>query len=374
MIAASQRILLAGGGTAGHVNPLLAVVDELRRLEPALKLQWLGSERVESRLVPAYGVEFSQIDIRFSWRRPTPANWGYYFRHILPLISGRPFRQALRALEAFAPQLVLASGGYVAAPALWAAQRLNIPCALLQIDSPPGLVNWWFAPQAWRVFAATEQIIEEYSGRCAREKLVLTGCPALKPRQSRAQFCAAQGLDPARRLLVVMGGSLGAGALQRITRETLSAAAKSLDPRYGQLTLLYIGGERGAAAAADELPDGPITYHPAGYIEHAADALAAADFYLGRSGAATVGELLAAGIPALLAPDPQHADRQQFRNAHALVERGQATVIEQRQLTGELVLEWLKRVWDQPRLPAAQPSPAELIATEILTLWEPQCD
>jgi UDP-N-acetylglucosamine--N-acetylmuramyl-(pentapeptide) pyrophosphoryl-undecaprenol N-acetylglucosamine transferase len=368
--ATQLRLMLAGGGTAGHVNPLLAVAEAVRAAAPGTQLQWTGSERIESRLVPQAGVEFRQLDIRFSWRRPTPGNWGYYRRHILPLLAGRPFRQALAVLQAFRPQLLLASGGYVSAPAVWAAQRLGIPFALLQLDDPPGLVNWWFAPGAVRIYCATDSVVQRFSGRCAVSRLQVAGYPAMKSRLSRSEFYAAQGVDPARKLLLVMGGSLGAGAVHRLARQLLEAAAEQGDPRWKQLALLNVGGEREALAqqALGAGPDGPVTLHQTGYLDHAVDAFAAADFYLGRCGAATAGELVACGIPALLIPDPQHPDRQQYRNADWLGQRGQAQVYEQGQVDGATVLRWLRQVWDTPRLPVPDPPAAQLVAADLLRL------
>jgi UDP-N-acetylglucosamine--N-acetylmuramyl-(pentapeptide) pyrophosphoryl-undecaprenol N-acetylglucosamine transferase len=106
------------------------------------------------------------------------------------------------------------------------------------------------------------------------------------------------------------------------------------------------------------------------YLDDSMGALQAADFYLGRSGAATVGELLAAGLPSLLIPDRQHADRQQYGNAAALVQRGQGQILDERELNGAVLLNWLRQVWDRPRLRATQPSAAQLIAAELESFME----
>ncbi len=117
------------------------------------------------------------------------------------------------------------------------------------------------------------------------------------------------------------------------------------------------------------LAAGPVSFHSTGYLEHAIDALYAADFYIGRAGAATIGELVATGIPALLIPDPQHADRQQYSNARVLVARGQGSVLEQSEVTGERLLTWLDAKWDARRQPAPQPAAADIIASELEQLW-----
>lgn len=369
-----MRIALAGGGTGGHVYPLLAVVRALQQ-ERQPELLWLGSERIESQIVPDAGLPFQQIDIRFSWRRPVPANWGYYRRHILPILLGRPFRQARQALERFKPELLLAAGGYVSAPAIWAAQQLGIATALLEINDPPGLVNWWFAPEAWRVYCISEACAAGFQGRCSQAKLRVSGCPAMPPVRSREEVYAAYGIEPQRRLMLVMGGSLGSGAIHRLVADALSCAREQPDPRWNELAVLDVGGERAELLdlfreTADGGSSGPLQCRTVDYLQDSAGALAAADFYVGRSGAATVGELIASGTQSLMIPDPQHADRQQFGNAKLLSERGQGEILPQEQASGALVLDWLKRVWDRPRSEPPQPPAAQLLARDLLSLWE----
>ena len=374
------RILVAGGGTAGHVSPGLAILDALSQRFAASKgalaltARWMGSSRIEAQIVPAAGVSFSEIDIRFSYRVPVPRNWGYYRQHILPLALGRPFSQALSVLRTFAPHVVIGTGGYVAAPALWAAGRLGIPYALIQLDAKPGLVNWHFAPDAWRVYASTPRVAQAFAGRVSLSKLRVHGFPVQRVRRSRSIVLSELGIDPSRRVLLAMGGSLGAGAVHRAVRELLFAAARDRDPRWSQLSVLSIGGERehlaGDLLNPGVLPAGPMTCHHTGYFPHAIDAVAAADFYVGRSGAASVGELIAQGPPALLVPDPQHADRQQYANAELLVERGQGTVVDQREVSGAGLLAWLRDVWNQPRCLPPQPPAAQAIAADLACLWE----
>jgi UDP-N-acetylglucosamine--N-acetylmuramyl-(pentapeptide) pyrophosphoryl-undecaprenol N-acetylglucosamine transferase len=382
-----QRVLFTGGGTAGHVSPGLAVYHALQRAAqvgratatgPAttnnhLCALWVGSERIESSLVPAAGLSFRQIDIRFSYRRPTPGNWDYYRRHIVPIVLGQPFRQALATLDIFQPDLVIGTGGYVSAPLLWAARQRNVPYALIQCDAPPGLVNWHFAEHAWRIFAATPEVARGFAGRCALSKVQVAGYPVLPRKRSRETLCAELGIDPKRRLLVAMGGSLGSGAVHQAISQLLHAAAQQPSCRGDRLAVLSIGGSREGLAAAildpRTLPAGPVSFHHTGYLEHAIDALYAADFYLGRAGAASVGELVASGIPALLIPDPQHADRQQYSNAGTLIARGQGTVLEQSAVTGVRILQWLDAVWDAQRRPAPQPAAADVIVNELSQLW-----
>jgi UDP-N-acetylglucosamine--N-acetylmuramyl-(pentapeptide) pyrophosphoryl-undecaprenol N-acetylglucosamine transferase len=365
-----NRVLFTGGGTAGHVNPALAVWHALRHIEPAIRAMWIGSDRIESRLVPAAGMDFRQIDIRFSYRRFGPSNFHYYRKHILPLLLGKPFRQARFHLEGLTPDLVVATGGYVSAPVIFAAQRQGIPVALIEINSPPGVVNWFFSERCWRVYSGSERITAGFDGRCAAYKVKTCGIPALAPVRNRQRVCHDYGINPRRRILLAMGGSLGAGAVHRAVRELLNAAAASSDMRWRELAVINVAGER--ASLREEqlnshgLPRGPVSYHETDYMEDVTGALAASDFYLGRSGAATVGELIASGLQSLLIPDPQHADRQQYGNAQELVSRGQGEIMDQPDICGPAVLGWLERAWDAPRIQPPEPPAAEQIAGDLL--------
>jgi UDP-N-acetylglucosamine--N-acetylmuramyl-(pentapeptide) pyrophosphoryl-undecaprenol N-acetylglucosamine transferase len=366
--------MLAGGGTAGHVNPLLAILQRLEARDRQMKLLWLGSERIESQLVPEAGIPFQRIDIRFSYRAPTPANWGYYRQHILPIFLGRPFRQALAALDGFHPDLLIASGGYVSAPAVWAALHRGVPVALLQLDNPPGLVNRHFADRAWRVLCSTGQVAALFAGRCAPDKLRVVGYPALAPQRRAREVFRDYGLDEGRRLLVAVGGSLGAGAIHRAVLEFMERTVEWPRARWLQLSVLHVGGER-EELLAQELQRkyfgmSAVQYVHTGYLSDPVGVLMASDFYFGRCGAATTGELLSAGLPCLLMPDPQHADRQQYGNAAALVAAGQGQVLEESSPgQGAAIMAWLLRVWNQEGTPPPSPPAADLAAEELLEAW-----
>jgi UDP-N-acetylglucosamine--N-acetylmuramyl-(pentapeptide) pyrophosphoryl-undecaprenol N-acetylglucosamine transferase len=362
--------MLTGGGTGGHVYPLLAVIEALGS---GFEYHWTGSERSESRIVPQYAqesgipVEFHLIDIRFSYRLPTPRNWSYYRRHILPLLGGRPFRQALAVLEEVRPTFVLASGGYVSAPTLWAARQLGIPYALLQLDAAVGLVNRYFAVGAARVYVSTERATRNLQADCPDSRVLLTGFPARRPRATRAEVLAQYDFEPQRRLFTIMGGSLGTGAIARLAAELITLLDQSA--YADSLAVMFSAGERmDTARAIREQGTQRLLFAAVDYIGDSVSVLAASDFYLGRSGASTVAELLATGPQALLIPDPQHHDRQQYLNAAVLVRRGQGEVLEQREADAGEALDWLVKAWNNPRGTPPTPPAAEVVAADLQKL------
>ncbi len=367
-----RRVLFTGGGTGGHVYPGLAVLDYLHRKVPRLVAQWVGSERIESKLVRDAGIDFHQIDIRFSYRRLTLANLGYYRDHLLPLVLGKPFRQAAFALESFRPDIVVGTGGYVSAPALWAAQQVGIPYALIQLDCPPGLVNWTMADKAWRIYASTNQVVRGFLGRCAQEKVVRVGYPAIPGKCSRAKVEENLGIEPNRKIMLCVGGSLGAGAINALAEQTLAAAKMSHDKQWDGLAVVHVGGTQSLGAGGAGLVRGPVQYIHKDYIDNMGSLINCCDFYLGRSGAATVGELVAAGLHCLLIPDPQHVDAQQTFNAFELVRGGQGAILAQRDASGYDVIDWLRSVWDKPRVKPPMIPPADEIADDMLAIWDNQ--
>ncbi len=372
--APARRILLAGGGSAGHVFPALAVVRALEYRLPGLDFQWLGSDRIESTLVPAAGIPFQRIDIRFAYRALNLRNLTYFRQHVMPILLGRPFLQARSMLDGYKPGLVLATGGYVSAPVIWAAMERNVPVVLIEMNDPPGLVNWHFAPRAWRVFVANPDIALGFLGRCAQAKLRLSGYPAMPVSRNRGRVLRELGIEPDRRLLVAMGGSLGATPIHRTVASFIRRAAESPDPHWNKLSVLHVAGERmqllQSSVDGSQLPERPVQYRQVGFLDDSASVMAAADFYIGRSGAATVAELIQAGIPSFLIPDTQHKDRQQFGNAAQLVRRGLGHVSPNANPDGLEIISWLEHVWDRPRQSPPDPAPASLIAEELMTLWQ----
>ncbi len=164
-----------------------------------------------------------------------------------------------------------------------------------------------------------------------------------------------------------MGGSLGAAAIDRLVWDLMEAADQAPDKRFRDLAIVHVIGKR---AGAPQVPAGAnrghrITYKAVDFLPDVPSVLGAASFYLGRSGAATAGEIIAAGLPALLVPDPQHSDLQQLANAEELARLGLGTIADQETASGRDALAWLAAHWDTPKRPAPEP-PAGLIGEDIL--------
>jgi UDP-N-acetylglucosamine--N-acetylmuramyl-(pentapeptide) pyrophosphoryl-undecaprenol N-acetylglucosamine transferase len=296
--------LLAGGGTAGHVNPLLAVADRLGERDPSARVLVLGTaEGLESRLVPARGYELLTIEKVPFPRRPN--------RNALmfPSRFRRSVREVRGMLAEHGVEVVIGFGGYVSTPAYLAARRAGVPVVIHEANARPGLANRLGARFAARVgvaFRGTPLPRAEFVGMPLRHEIETLDRAAL--RDEAARFFE---LDPTRRVLLVTGGSLGA---RRINRTVVDSAETLIDAGW---QVLHITG------AKSEVTDPALPgYRMVAYADRMDLALALADAAVSRAGAATVSELAALGIPAVYVPYPVGNGEQRFNAADVVAAGG----------------------------------------------------
>ncbi|WEK14155.1 MAG: UDP-N-acetylglucosamine--N-acetylmuramyl-(pentapeptide) pyrophosphoryl-undecaprenol N-acetylglucosamine transferase [Candidatus Microbacterium phytovorans] len=300
--------LLAGGGTAGHVNPLLAVADGLRRRDPGADVLVLGTrEGLETRLVPDRGYELLFVDKVPFPRRPdaAAAQFPARFRRAIAQVRGHIRERGVDVLVGF--------GGYASAPAYVAARRERIPFVVHEANAKPGLANILGARAAagvGTVFEGTPLRRSKVVGMPLRREIV-----DLDRAARREAAAASFGLDPSRPVLLVFGGSLGA---RRINEAVAGGWSAVTDAGW---QILHAAGER------NELVDpGHPDYRVVPYLDRMADAFAVADAIVSRAGAATVSEISALGIPAVYVPYAV-GNGEQALNAAAAVRAGAAKLI-----------------------------------------------
>lgn len=312
------RYLLAGGGTAGHVNPLLAVADRLRRDQPDAEVLVLGTkEGLEARLVPQRGYELATIPKLPFPRRPNAAALRFpgEYRRSISTVRGLIRDRGIDAVVGF--------GGYAAAPAYSAARREGVPLVLHEANARPGLANRLgarYTPWVGVAFEGTPLPHPTFVGMPLRVEIEQLDAAAVRP-QAAAEF----GLDPERPTLLVTGGSLGA----RRINQTVVARAVELTAAGWQV--LHIQGGRG------ELTDPGIEhYRLLDYCDRMDLAFALTDVAVARAGAATVCEFAALGIPAVYVPFPIGNGEQRF-NAAGVVEAGGGVLVDDAAFTPEWV-------------------------------------
>ena len=359
-----MRVLIAGGGTGGHIYPGIAVAEELKRLDPATAIRFVGGDRgLEGRVVPEAGFELATIGARGLPRR---APWK------VPgalLANAGAFFSSVRIVDEWKPDVVLGTGGYVSAPVVVAAWLRRRPVLLQEQNSVPGLTNRLLARVADEVHLA----FSESRGWFARkDRLKLSGNPVRRQILSgeRRPALARFGLTEGVPTVFVFGGSRGA---RRINEATLDAMQKL----RGQLNAQFIlqTGKEDFAWAREraEAQSLPVTVVP--YLTHIHEAYAAADLVVCRAGAMTLAEIAACGVPAILVPYPFAAYNHQEINAQNLAERGGAVSIRDADLTGErLSLELQRLLRDRETLVRmsvnarrfARPDAAQRIAKSLL--------
>lgn len=314
--------LLAGGGTAGHVNPLLAVADALRAREPEAEVLVLGTrEGLEARLVPERGYELLFVDKVPFPRRPNAAAAAF------PARFRRAIAQVRKHLADRGVDVVVGFGGYASAPAYVAARGARVPLVVHEANARPGLANVLGARRAAAVGVAFEGTPLKRSrvvGMPLRREIVTLDREAL-----RAEGAAHFGLDAGRPVLLVFGGSLGAQRLNAAFGVGHGEAWRDVLDAGWQL--LHVTGER------SELADpGAEGYALRRYVDRMDLAFAIADVVVSRAGAATVSEISALGIPTVYVPYAV-GNGEQALNAASAVRAGAAVLISDAEFTGDRV-------------------------------------
>lgn len=314
--------LLAGGGTAGHVNPLLAVADGLRARDPEAEILVVGTaEGLESRLVPERGYELLTIPKLPFPRRPNAAALRYPSR-LRSAVSS-----VVEIIREHRVDVVIGFGGYAAAPAYRAAKRAKVPLVIHEANARPGLANRLgarYTPYVGVAFHRTPIRNARFVGMPLRHEIEVLDRDALRP-SAIEEF----GLVAERPLLLVTGGSLGA----RRINATMSESAADIVATGWQV--LHITG------ATSEISDpGVEHYHLLDYCSRMDLAIAAADLAVSRAGSATVSELCAVGVPAVYVPYPVGNGEQRF-NAADVVRAGGAVMVDDARFVPEWVREHL---------------------------------
>ncbi len=310
------RVAIAGGGTGGHLFPALNLGQAMQQRWQA-QLLFFGSPRgIENRVLPQKGYALILLPVQGFHRRFTLKNL------LFPVNLWRSLRKSKKALQQFAPHLVLGTGGYVMGPVLRAAKKLGVPMVIQEQNSFPGVTTRLLAKEADYVFLAYEEA-KQYLP--AEAKTVITGNPVLikAPFSSKKQAKQALGFEQDMPLIAVIGGSQGA---QSINRALLELFIKGKQPRNVQW--LWQTGAAHFEHCKKEIENLKLNrVHLQPFIEQMAAVYQAADLVVCRAGAMTLSELMAMGSPAVLVPFPYAAANHQFKNAQALEKKGAAVVV-----------------------------------------------
>ena len=330
-----MKVLLAGGGTAGHINPALAIAGYIKSMRPDTRFLFIGNEGgMEQRLVPQAGYDIKSISISGFKRSFKPKAAVENIKTLGRTVSSSA--QAKKIIKEFNPDICIGTGGYVSGPVVRTAAKMGIPCLIHEQNAYPGVTNKMLAHRVQKVMLAVEAAKPYFKDA----PVVVTGNPVRGAILTADKQASREklGLDQ-RPLILSFGGSLGA---QKINEALVGLIARSgKDGRYQHIHAYgKYGGwfpdkikEQGVALEKCKNLD----IRP--YIDNMPECMAAADLVICRAGAITLSEIQAMGKPAILIPSPNVAENHQYHNAMALVNAGAAEIIEEADLSGEAVIE-----------------------------------
>lgn len=327
-----MKVMIAAGGTGGHVNPALAVAGEIKKQHPEAEICFVGTpDRIEAKIVPQAGFPLKTIEISGFKRGFSPAEIKANIKTVERLLKSSG--AVKKIIKEFEPDVVVGFGGYVSGPVVRMAAKMNIPTAIHEQNAYPGVTNKALSEMVDEVMLTVEAAKEHLK---LRKEPVITGLPVrgelleADPAVSRAEL----GFDE-KPIVLCMGGSLGADAVNKAIVEVV--AARHTESKYN---FMISTGQYGTwvpeeleKRGVDVKNDKRIVVRT--YIDDMARCLSAADLVICRAGASSLSEFEALGKPSVLIPSPNVTENHQFHNAMALVNNGAACIIEEKDLTGE---------------------------------------
>ena len=360
-----KRIIISGGGTGGHVFPALAIAEALMQLDNKVKLLFVGANgKIEMQKVPAAGFQIEGLDIRGLQRSLSWENLKFPFRLIKSILRSKAI------IKSFKPEVAVGVGGYASGPLLFVAATQGIPCLIQEQNSYPGITNKLLAKKAARICVAYEGMNRFFP----KDHIYLTGNPVRKSitdnKILKAQALEHFGFTAASPVLLVLGGSLGAGTLNESVFSQMEKLASE------NIQLIWQTGPRYFQSILNRVGQIPTSMRIVEFIVEMEMAYAAADVIISRAGAGTISELAFTDKAVILVPSPNVAEDHQTRNAEALVSTQAALMVSDREAIEKLIPLALKLLKDGPKRATlgvelarhAFPNAASDIARQILNL------
>ena len=334
------RIIISGGGTGGHIFPAVSIANAIKELHPETEILFVGAEgRMEMHRVPAAGYPIKGLPVAGFDRKNLLKN----IPVLIKLFKSQ--RLARKIVKEFRPHAAVGVGGYASGPTLKVAGSMGIPSLLQEQNSYAGVTNKLLAKQAKKICVAYEGMERFFD----KEKIILTGNPVRQGLRNhtttREEAITSFGLDPNKRTILILGGSLGARTINQCLMGNLDKIKTSGVQFIWQTGKIYIEEARAAVAQAGELP----MLHVTDFISDMATAYSAADLVISRAGAGSISEFCLLQKPVILVPSPNVAEDHQTKNALALVNKNAALYVKDADAKEQLLDKAIEAV-NQPEL------------------------
>ena len=360
------RVIISGGGTGGHIFPAVSIANAIKALRPDAKILFVGAlGRMEMQRVPAAGYEIKGLPICGFDRKNLLKNFKVLYK------IWKSQRMAKQIIKDFQPQVAVGVGGYASGPTLNKAAAMGIPCLIQEQNSYAGVTNKLLAKKAEKICVAYEGMERFFPA----EKIILTGNPVrqalLDTTISREDAIKSFGLDPAKKTILLVGGSLGARTINESVLQHLDIV-KSSDVQFIWQTGKYYSAAIAEQLKRQDIPNLKVT----DFISDMGAAYKAADLVISRAGASSISEFCLIGKPVILVPSPNVAEDHQTKNALALSTRDAAIYVKDAEAPATLLELAVKTVNDEAKLKSlsenvlklALPDSADIIAKEVIKL------
>ena len=334
------KVLISGGGTGGHIFPALSIANAIKKRYPAVEILFVGAEdRMEMERVPAAGYPIVGLPVAGLNRKNLLKNISVLFR------LNKSMRKAKEIVKNFQPHLVIGVGGYASGPTLQAANRLKIPTLLQEQNSYAGVTNKLLAKKAAKICVAYEGMERFFPA----EKIIMTGNPVRQDLEcteaKRKEACEYFQCDPDKKTILVLGGSLGAGTINKSLISALSIIGES------DVQVIWQSGKYYYSTSKEKLRYYPNTsVYLTSFISRMDLAYSLADLIISRAGAGSISEFCILGKPVILVPSPNVAENHQTKNAEALLKRNAAIFIPDEEAVKKLFPQALEIIHDDQRL------------------------
>lgn len=357
------RVIISGGGTGGHIFPALSIANKLKELNPETEILFVGAEgRMEMEKVPAAGYKIVGLPITGLQRRLDLSNFALPFKIL------KSIRMARKLLKEFKPDIAIGVGGYASAPLLWVAGRLGIPTLIQEQNGFAGLTNKIVAKKAKKICVAYEGMERFFPA----DRIIISGNPIRKEivpptPQMKEEGYKFYGLNPEKKHLFIVGGSLGSGTLNKSVRKWIEEGK----PGGENLEVIWQCGkyykkdiDAFMAEMEEKHPGSTENIWYSDFIQRMDLAYAVADVVVSRSGASSVSELCAANKATIFVPSPNVAEDHQTHNAMALVRKDAGMIVKDIEAPEKLLKTACELLKDSEKIKKLEKNIAELAKTD----------